>query len=550
MSNLGGQHMAIYYFKMQIISRGGGRTGQRSSRSVVAAAAYRSGEKLIDEQTGEVKFYGRKVQPETMILAPENAPKWVYNRQSLWNEVEKSERRINSRLAREVLVALPKELNAEQQKELVESYVKEQFVALGMIADVAIHRDDENNPHAHILLTTREITPDGFGEKNRDWNKKEALTKWREEWANYANRALEKANIQERISHLSNEARGLEYLPQVHMGHKAHALEKKGIRTRVGDINRLVKEHNKVVTQIEEYKRLKAEREAKQKEWAHFSPMEKAAVKAAAKLLKTRVDLPIIEARLQSIERWEKKLDKEIRLLMEMDQKLDEASKLLGVIERLQSRLDTSSSWKLLFSAKEREQQKMDRESLKARLQELHSLGFTDRNDFEEKRQLHEQEKEKRVSSIAAQRLKIQEQRDILEKARTAFKNAVVREVAKLYPDWKEAKYLPYETAVMIKQMNERAGRIIQPEQIQAELEKRYQQIHANKERIDQLKVDSNVNSTELQQLTKVNRDLKAGLDTLESLIAGFEEAKRRQLEEEEYEEELKLKRKKKTRER
>ncbi|MED5052562.1 MobQ family relaxase [Anoxybacillus rupiensis] len=539
--------MAIYYFKMQVISRGGGRSGHRSSRSVIAAAAYRSGEKLMDEQTGEVKFYGRKVQPETMILAPENAPKWVYDRQQLWNEVERSEKRINSRLAREVLFALPKELNNEQQKELVESYVRDQYVALGMIADIAIHRDDENNPHAHILLTTREITPNGFGAKNRDWNKKEALEKWREEWANYANRALEKANVKERISHLSNEARGLEYLPQVHMGHKAHALEKKGIRTEVGDINRMIKKHNEVVTQIEEYKRLKAEREATQKEWAHFSPMEKAAVKAAAKLLKTRVDLTIVEARLQSIDRWEKKLDKETRLLAETDQKFVEGSKLLEIIERLQSRLHHSSSWKRLISARERELQRMDQATLEARLKEFYQLGFNNRNDFEEKRQLHEQEKEKGLLSIAAQRSKIQEQRDILEKARTAFRNALVREVAKLYPDWPEAKHLSYDTAIIIKQMNERAGRVIQPEQIRVELDRRYQQIKANEEKIQKLQT-INIHADELQRLAKVNDDLRAGVNTLESLIAGFEEAKRRQLQEEEYEEELKLKRKKKTR--
>ena len=146
--------MAIYHFSVQAISRGKGQ-------SAVASASYRSGEKLMDEQTGEVKFYKRDVQPETMILAPDNAPEWVKDRQRLWNEVEKSEKNKNSRLAREINVALPVELSHGQQKELIKNYAKEQFVDKGMVADIAIHRDDANNPHAHIMLTIRPFDEKG-----------------------------------------------------------------------------------------------------------------------------------------------------------------------------------------------------------------------------------------------------------------------------------------------------------------------------------------------------------------------------------------------------
>ncbi|PGT85063.1 MULTISPECIES: MobQ family relaxase [Bacillaceae] len=173
----------------QVISRGKGQ-------SAVASASYRSGERLTDERTGEMKFYRREVQPDTMILAPQNSPEWVRDRERLWNEVEQSEKRKDARLAREINIALPRELSNDQQKELIKNYVQEQFVNKGMIADIAIHRDDKENPHAHVMLTTREISADGFGPKNRDWNKKEMLEQWREEWANHANKALEKEGIQ------------------------------------------------------------------------------------------------------------------------------------------------------------------------------------------------------------------------------------------------------------------------------------------------------------------------------------------------------------------
>ncbi|MDA2638617.1 MobA/MobL family protein, partial [Bacillus cereus] len=150
--------MAIYHLKVKTISR-------KKQQNVVASAAYRSGESLYCERTKETKYYSRTVQPETHILAPSEAPSWVFRRQDLWNEVERFEKRGNSRLAREVVVAIPNELSEEQQRELVLTFTHDTFVQQRMIADVAIHRDDKNNPHAHILLTTREISQDGFVKK-------------------------------------------------------------------------------------------------------------------------------------------------------------------------------------------------------------------------------------------------------------------------------------------------------------------------------------------------------------------------------------------------
>ena len=115
--------MAIYHFSAQMISRGKGQ-------SAVASASYRSGEKLYDELSEQSKYYKREVQPETHILAPSHAPTWIQNREMLWNEVERSETRKNSQLAREINVALPRELSNEQQTELIKGYVQEQFPSL------------------------------------------------------------------------------------------------------------------------------------------------------------------------------------------------------------------------------------------------------------------------------------------------------------------------------------------------------------------------------------------------------------------------------------
>ncbi|WP_273127783.1 MobQ family relaxase [Bacillus weihaiensis] len=178
--------MAIYHLSAQVISR-------KKGQSLVAAAAYRSGDRLIDQRTGEIKKYVREVVPVAMILAPPHSPEWVYDRDRLWNEVEAVEKRKDAQLAREINIAFPVELLS--QEELIKNYVQEQFVSKGMIADIAIHLDDPDNPHAHIMLTTRSVSENGFGPKNRDWNNKELLNEWREAWATHANQALEKEGV-------------------------------------------------------------------------------------------------------------------------------------------------------------------------------------------------------------------------------------------------------------------------------------------------------------------------------------------------------------------
>ena len=119
-------------------------------RSAIASASYRSGEKLYDEKEGKSYFYERAVMPENFILTPPNAPAWAHDREQLWNKVESKDRRANSRYAKEFNVALPVELSEAEQKSLLTNYVQKNFVDQGMVADIAIHRDHPDNPHAHV----------------------------------------------------------------------------------------------------------------------------------------------------------------------------------------------------------------------------------------------------------------------------------------------------------------------------------------------------------------------------------------------------------------
>ena len=180
-------------------------------RSATAAIAYRVAERIEDRRTGLTFDYAaRGGVDHTETLAPDHAPDWVRDRSELWNRVEESETRKNSQVAREVRVALPAELTHAQRVELVRDFAQEQFVGSGMIADIALHapgRDgDDRNHHAHILLTTREIGPEGFTTKNRDWNKVEVLEGWREAWARDSNIALKRAGIEDRVDHRTLEA--------------------------------------------------------------------------------------------------------------------------------------------------------------------------------------------------------------------------------------------------------------------------------------------------------------------------------------------------------
>ena len=204
--------MAIYHLSAKIVSR-------KEGRSVVAAAAYRSGEALHDQHVGQTFDYTRKAGVEhTEILAPAESPSWIRHRETLWNAVERIERRKDAQLAREIEIGLPVELTKERQVDLLRDFTQRTFVSTGMVADIALHRDNMENPHAHVLLTLRDLTTEGFGTKRRDWNARAELIKWREQWAEIANEHLLRAGLEIRIDHRTLEAQGIDLLPGRKLG--------------------------------------------------------------------------------------------------------------------------------------------------------------------------------------------------------------------------------------------------------------------------------------------------------------------------------------------
>ena len=208
--------MALYHFSAKIISRASGR-------SAIAAAAYRAAEELEDVLTGRVHDYTAKqgvVHSE--ILLPDGAPARLQDRSVLWNEVEAGERRKDAQLARDIEIALPRELSRTEGIALVRDFVSEQFVARGMIADLNVHwgqtADGEEQPHAHVMLTMRSVGPDGFGPKVREWNASSLLVDWRERWAELANERLCALGHDARIDHRSHAEQGIGLEPQHKIG--------------------------------------------------------------------------------------------------------------------------------------------------------------------------------------------------------------------------------------------------------------------------------------------------------------------------------------------
>lgn len=229
----GDVHIAIYHFNVKIVSRGKGA-------SAVAKAAYISGEKIKNEYDGVTHDYRRKrevVYKE--IILPDNAPPHFKKRSILWNAVEKSETRKNSQTARHIDAALPVEISRSEQIDLVRNFCNQCFISKGMCVDFAIHDKGDGNPHVHILLTTRKVDESGFTQKERSWNDKSLLLKWRKLWADWCNHKLYFVS-KERIDHRSYAAQGIDKIPQKHLGAAACAIEKKGYRTDKGSYNHRV----------------------------------------------------------------------------------------------------------------------------------------------------------------------------------------------------------------------------------------------------------------------------------------------------------------------
>ncbi|MDU4210238.1 MAG: MobQ family relaxase [Finegoldia magna] len=264
-----------FHFSVNIISRGKGK-------SAVASAAYISGEKIKNEWDGVTHDYTKKqgvISKE--IYLPDHAPEEYKDRKTLWNSVELFEKNSNAQLARNFIISLPKELSIEENKKMLEEYIQTNFVKEGMIVDLAIHdesREGNQNIHVHIMTIVRPINEDGtWGQKSKkeyildekgekilnkngkpktrkveltSWNDKGNVEKWRENFSNLCNEYLAKNKIEKRVDHRSFKRQGIKQIPTIHLGASASAMERKGIRTEKGDINREIKKQNELLKNI------------------------------------------------------------------------------------------------------------------------------------------------------------------------------------------------------------------------------------------------------------------------------------------------------------
>ncbi|TSE26666.1 MULTISPECIES: MobQ family relaxase [Tepidimonas] len=221
--------MAIYHLSVKTISRSAGR-------SATAAAAYRAGVKITDERTGEIHDYTRKGGVESAeLILPAGAPEWAADRAALWNAAEQAETRKNSTVAREFEIALPAELSPAERARLARDLAREIVERHGCAADVCIHAPgkdgDDRNHHAHILLTTRRLGPEGFGEKTRELDDQKTgpqiVTQWRERFAQLQNERLREAGHSVQVDHRSHAERGLDAEPTRHLGPAATGYERR-----------------------------------------------------------------------------------------------------------------------------------------------------------------------------------------------------------------------------------------------------------------------------------------------------------------------------------
>lgn len=239
--------MAIYHFSAKVISRAAGS-------SAVAAAAYRSAERLHDERLGRSHDFSNKsgvVHSEVML--PEGATEEWRDREKLWNDVEAAELRKDAQLAREIEFAIPREMTQEQGIALARDFVRTEFVERGMVADLNVHwdigADGLARPHAHVMLTMREIRigEDGsaeFGAKVRGWNRTELLTHWREAWAEHVNGRLAALDIDARVDHRTLEAQGIELEPQHKIGPAASRMVEQGLEVDRAEEHRDIARRN------------------------------------------------------------------------------------------------------------------------------------------------------------------------------------------------------------------------------------------------------------------------------------------------------------------
>ncbi|ODU19551.1 MAG: Ti-type conjugative transfer relaxase TraA [Sphingomonas sp. SCN 67-18] len=234
--------MAIYHFSAKIISR-------KTGGSAVAAAAYRSASELHDDRLNRNHDFSNKAGViHSEVMLPQGAPERLNDRSTLWNETEAREKRHDAQLAREVEFSIPREMNEKQGVSLARDFVQKQMVDRGMIADLNVHWDRANDgspkPHAHVMLSMRDVGPDGFGNKVVAWNDRALLKDWREAWAAHVNERMAELGLEGRIDHRTLEAQGIELEPQHKIGPAASRRPEQGLEAeRIEDHARIAREN-------------------------------------------------------------------------------------------------------------------------------------------------------------------------------------------------------------------------------------------------------------------------------------------------------------------
>ena len=257
---------------------------QRSKRqSAIASAAYQSTDRLYSEYDLKYKDYRNKEHVVyTEILLPVHAPPSYSDRETLWNEAEKVEKQHNSQLARKIVLTLPREVPMEHYPQMVKEYCEEHFVSKGMCCDIAIHdpAPPGHNPHCHVQLTMRAFDTHGnwmpksrkvydldengerirlpsgawksHKEKTVDWDEQYHCEEWRHGWEVVQNKYLELVHSPARVDLRSYERQGVDTIPSVHMGPAVTQMERRGIQTNIGNLNRDIRAANRLMKKIRE----------------------------------------------------------------------------------------------------------------------------------------------------------------------------------------------------------------------------------------------------------------------------------------------------------
>lgn len=422
--------MAIYHFSIKNIGRSKGR-------SAVACSAYRSGEKLTDRTYGKEQDYTKKTGVEfKKIYAPQNVKKELLNREELWNAVELAETKKNgdlkttARLAKEFEVAFPCEISQQQREQMLEDLCNRLVEKHRVVVDAVIHAphtkggSDERNYHAHIMFTTRSINDKGeLGQKTREFNDdgKNLTLEYRAYWAELANRELEQANTQERVSHLSYKDLKYDLEPTIHEGSKVTQLRRKGIATEISVSNDLIKARNA---------ELLSKKQANNREkWANIPTEEKKKTANSAILqYKRAVSDKFNEMALEVVKQKKDAIRANLSHLEQDLKRIERQKENLG-----KKPLFFSKKWDIAFGELSNQEN-----ILKKRQKELLQINFVPHpENFEEQAKKIIDEKEPRLKKRHDNACKYLAKQKEFEQQKSLEKTKIIREQEKIQPEIK-----------------------------------------------------------------------------------------------------------------